>query len=174
MAARGERHAKGEGDTPDGFVFEGISIRLNREGEFVAEIGGEVVTKPSLKAMKQCIKENKLDTFKPFTALLTGSDVRGHGKVWERVTVVGFSRTKNRRWGALHEFLIRERPKDERRYGRTYTDLLVDTPLNIQILEQLAKYEAETERIDDQRRKTADAMKDRIRHVNIKDYAEDI
>ena len=108
----------------------GTEIGFDSErAEFVATIGGVVVTKPSLEAMKKAIAKHQISGFKPFEAICLNK-----GKA-EKVTVTGISKKSN--FSSVRHWIISD--------GRYSYELAKDSPKNLKLVEQYLDKKSEHE-----------------------------
>ncbi len=140
------------------FEYLGTGIAVNAAGEFVAEVNGDFVKKPSMDAMRRFIKESHDKKFKPFSGLYW--QYMGYRKPLKltRVKVVGVRRVNGRRRYGSTMFLCDG--------GMTLRSVMVDTPENEAAAKASKSYEAETEKLDKVRIKEQDRLDGTIVNLN--------
>lgn len=158
----------------DGFTYEGVEIRINNEGNFTAELGGETVSKPSLKALKAYLKEHKRETFTPFDALYSGSySARDVSDRPRSIRIVGFERTKNRLHGALHAFKVEG--WTEGRWGRrSVHEVLADTKENNERIESILRLQEERDEIASKYERQISDLRNALDTIRVTDFVKEI
>ena len=108
----------------------GTEIGFDSErAEFVATIGGVVVTKPSLEVMKKAIAKHQISGFKPFEAICLDK-----GRA-EKVTVTGISESRNH--SSVKYWILSDG-------GYSY-ELAKESPKNLKLVKQYLAKKSEHE-----------------------------
>jgi hypothetical protein len=132
------------------FEHGGIQISFSeRDVEFTASVGGKLIRKQSLAAMKAHIDKARASAFKPFSALVrpswnTKANVKGAALC--RVEVQSVEKVRGNKYlNHSHEFVISGYSNQK--------DVIEDTPQNIARFIEAKKHEQETSRIRSEREK---------------------
>lgn len=142
----------------------GIAITMNeRTGAFSAKINGENESRTSLAALKKAIDKSLATDFVPFSAYrdrsyeerkLPEGDVPGMIKI----KVVNATENKRASYWEKHKFVTED--------GRTLTNaVLADNPKNIAAYLALHTFDAETQRIDKERKEKSNQLRAKIEYV---------
>lgn len=129
------------------YTHKGIKIRLDEaKGDFVAAIAGKESRAPSLAAMKTRIDKNK-DSFAPFGVLSIEDEGYFNAKKWK---VARYQVTGIRVSGRATKY-SQQQCGYATDNNRVLKEVILDTPKNRAIAEQIVKHHTETQRIDKQR-----------------------
>lgn len=146
------------------FEHDGIEIELKQDGRFAASIGGKLVRKPSLDAMKKAIDESKKVKFEPFEGLIrAGWEVKEYmieGTELARVKIVGVEKIKYRRDGR-EQFYFVWKSLDGKKGGTSGT-VYRSAQEAIEAETALESFKQETRRIETERREQQGELTEKL------------
>jgi hypothetical protein len=147
------------------FEHKGIEIGLTVTGQFVAQVEGVEVVKKSLEAMKGFIDGNIKSTnaakFTVFESLTTAQN----GEIL-RIPVTGITKSR-KSYGPRYFFTLGTMS----RYARETSEVIPDTPENVEAIKASNDFAEETRRIDREREEKQHELNRKITRLTAVDHA---
>lgn len=142
------------------FIHKGIKIVTTNEGRFKATLAGKPVETPSLDAMKGRIDKQDKAAFEPFDIIRVEQKDRSSDEskwVIKKDRVIGFTVTGRKTRYSEQEYSFKVADSDDN-YRYSNRRVILATPTNLKVAEELAAHQNETVRIERERKKQREAI----------------